>query len=668
VTWAPRTAELFGTEPGEAGTYEDFLARVHPEDRDAVVATLEQARADGEQYHHELRIVRPGGEVRWISCHGRFQYDSAGQPVHLAGMVQDITGRKTTDDAIRQAKEAAEHRAFRLKLLSDTSAELLSPETPQNLMESIFQRISSHLGLEVYLHYRLDEREEGNRLALVCCSGVPEGSLPEHLELGEAVCGTVAMESKPIAIEEAQSTTGEMTELLRILGITAYVCHPLIAGGRLLGTLSFGTRQRGSFDPGELGLMRTLCDQVASAVERDRLMSELRQRSREAQEAREVAEAANRAKDEFLATLSHELRTPLTPVLLTSRALESDPRLPVELRREVERVRRNVELEARLIDDLLDLTRIARGKIPLTKEVLDLHPLLREVAETCTAGARRTPRLELHLTAPVSRVCGDAARLQQVFWNLVNNAVKFTPADGTIAIWTRAAAGGGVEVEVRDTGVGIDPAVLPRIFNAFEQGEARVTRQFGGLGLGLAISHSLVDLHHGSIIADSAGIGLGASFKVVLPTVEAAVPAPEPEERQDRGRTLHLLLVEDHADTAEAMAELLEARGYRVTVAFSRAAALEAARAAAGDGVPPLNVVVSDLGLPDGSGLDLMRELSRLHGLPGIAVSGYGTEGDLERSRDAGFTEHLTKPINLDDLEAILQRLGAGMVRSAEPA
>jgi signal transduction histidine kinase/ActR/RegA family two-component response regulator len=551
--------------------------------------------------------------------------------------------------------------AIRLKLLSDTAAELLSSELSRELMEPVFQRISSHLGLEVYIHYRLDE---GGCLSLSSCAGIPDEALSsiQRLELGQAVCGTAAATMGPIVVQDVQRSRSPKTVLIRNLGINAYACFPLIARGRLLGTISFGTRLRLGFEPDDLDLMLTLCNQVASAVERSRLLEELRQSSREAQEARNTAEAASRTKDEFLATLSHELRTPLTPVLLTARALASDPRIPADLRRDVERIRRNVELEARLIDDLLDLTRISRGKTELHQEVVDLHALLREVAETCAGQAARTLRLDLHLSACKHRIWGDAARLQQVFWNLLSNAVKFTPPDGAISVSTATTAEGQMAVEVRDTGAGIDPEVLPHIFNAFEQGGAHMTRQFGGLGLGLAISKSLVDLHHGSIEAASAGTGQGAVFTVLLPTIEvpAAGPEPEPEAWRAPDRPLHILLVEDHADTAEAMAELLRARDYRVTVALSRAAALAAAEKATFDGAPPLDVVVSDLGLPDGSGLDLMRELARRYGLPGIAVSGYGMEEDVRRSREAGFADHLTKPFDLGRLEAALQRIVAG--------
>ncbi|HJX26364.1 MAG TPA: PAS domain-containing protein, partial [Thermoanaerobaculia bacterium] len=446
VVWSARTAELFGSSLEEFdGSYEGFLARVHPEDRDSVVRIIAEALENRDQCRQEFRIVLPDGGIRSIACLGRCFYDAEGQPVRLTGTIIDATSRRTSEEALREAKEAAERRALRLKLLSETAAELLSHEHPQDLTESIFRRFSAHLGLEIYFHFRL--AESGDHLALVSSGGLSEENLSDlhQIKVGQPVCGLVVQRKMPIAVEDIQASRDRRLNHLRSLGITAYACHPLIAGDRILGTLSFGTRGRPRFDPGELDLMRTLCAQVASAVERARLVEELRQRSREAQEAREAAEAANRTKDQFLATLSHELRTPLTPVLLIAQALETDPRIPPELHRDIERMRRNVELEARLIDDLLDLTCIARGKIQLHCEVVDLHTLLTDAVETTDGPGR--PHVDLDLAAPVGRVWGDVARLRQVFGNLLGNAVKFTPPEGTIMVRTRAAENGQVRVE-----------------------------------------------------------------------------------------------------------------------------------------------------------------------------------------------------------------------------
>jgi signal transduction histidine kinase/ActR/RegA family two-component response regulator len=377
-------------------------------------------------------------------------------------------------------------------------------------------------------------------------------------------------------------------------------------------------------------------------------------------EARSEAEAANEAKDRFLATLSHELRTPLTPVLAIVSRLEADVRLP-ELAGDLAMIRRNVELEARLIDDLLDLTRIARGKLDLHPEIADLRKIVGHTTDMCCAPEIATGRLRLvtDLAADDHRVWGDPSRLTQVLWNLLNNAVKFTPAGGTITLRSRGETDRLV-LEVLDTGVGIDPDVLPHIFGAFEQGPTRGTRGAGGLGLGLAISKAIVEMHGGTLTAVSEGRGRGAAFTLILPdflprdpeTGELPIFLGAPQEIENpksKIQNLRILLVEDHADTAEAMAELLRLLGHRVTVAGGVAAALAAA-----EGEDGLDLVISDLGLPDGSGLDVMRRLSASRCLPGIALSGYGMEEDVRRSLEAGFDRHLTKPVSLQALEATI--------------
>jgi PAS domain S-box-containing protein len=386
--------------------------------------------------------------------------------------------------------------------------------------------------------------------------------------------------------------------------------------------------------------------------------------------ARNEAERANRAKDEFLAALSHELRTPLAPVLLTTQMLEGDPSLPDDLRRDMGVIRRNVEIEVRLIDDLLDLTRVARGKVHLQSAAADLHDVVRHAVDTCRDDTFVQKRLDLRLdlAAADAGVWADAPRLAQVFWNLVKNAVKFTPAGGAITVRTANPAPGRVAVAVTDTGCGIDPGVLPAIFNAFEQGGPDVTRQFGGLGLGLAISRALVDLHGGEITVASAGKGHGATFTVTLPTCPLpATPAPVgtgapaaatvSPARRAPDRNPRILLVEDHRQSGQVLRRLLTRLGYDVEWADTAAAALRAADHVAAAPHRPFDLVISDLGLPDATGHDLMRELRRRHNLRGIALSGYGMDDDLARSTDAGFLRHLVKPVSLPLLQATLQDL-----------
>jgi signal transduction histidine kinase len=401
-------------------------------------------------------------------------------------------------------------------------------------------------------------------------------------------------------------------------------------------------------------LQRELASQESDVT---RLAQDVITRSRELQAARQVAEEANRAKDRFLAVLSHELRTPLTPVLATAMHLESEENIsPEVLRRSLALIRRNIELEARLIDDLLDVTRIGTGKIQLTQAPLDAHATVSAALDLCEPEAiRKASQVELHLEAEQHHVFGDDRRLLQVFWNLILNAVKFTPANGRISLRTYNPAAGKLAVEVRDSGIGISAEALPRIFEAFEQGEQSKSRQFGGLGLGLTVARAFVEAHGGTIRAASGGLGQGAIFTVELATVEpsaqATPPAPVAPAAPSDQRQLRVLLAEDHDDTRDAMQRLLLRWGYEVETAPTIAAAVEKARARKFD------LLVSDIGLPDGSGTDLMRELRAFTPIEGVAISGFGADEDRQRSKEAGFSEHLTKPVGAQKLKAALEAI-----------
>lgn len=388
--------------------------------------------------------------------------------------------------------------------------------------------------------------------------------------------------------------------------------------------------------------------------------------------ARDEALAASRAKDDFLAALSHELRTPLNPVLLISSEAARDPALPLEAREDFETIRRHVELEARLIDDLLDLTAITRGKLSLDRRCLDLHAILRDAIATVSPEieAKRI-RLVLNIGAKQPRVYGDSVRLLQVFWNVLKNAVKFTPEGGRITVDTMAE-GGRVSVRIADTGIGLTPVELGRIFDAFSQGDhagEEGSHRFGGLGLGLAISRMVVELHEGRIVATSDGRGHGAVFLIELPLfsgpAEPVVNEPSIREpiltgplvastvapRAESERYRRILLVEDHAATRLALERLLTRRNYFVRMA----ACVADARALAEDG--KFDILISDVGLPDGNGYELMEEIGPRYALRGIALTGYGMEQDLARSRRAGFSAHLTKPIRAQELDAALARV-----------
>ncbi len=369
-------------------------------------------------------------------------------------------------------------------------------------------------------------------------------------------------------------------------------------------------------------------------------------------DAKEAAEAASRAKDRLLAVVSHELRTPLNPILAITSMLQNNPDLSTELREDVATIRRNVEQEARIVDDLLSVTRLANEKIVLHQQAVDVHELVRTVLKELQPQMdAKHIGLLLQLRAKPQFIWADPGRIQQVLSNLLHNAVKFTPSDGQITVRSSNPFEGRLRLAVIDTGVGIDPDVLPRLFVPFEQGEQSITRKFGGLGLGLVIVKGIMDLHGASVHADSDGPGTGATFTLEFNTMAAPVETPKPAVPATPASSCRrVLLVEDHIDTMRVMARLLKNLGHDVITAGTMSEAIKRID------TEPFDLLISDIGLPDGSGLDVMRELKRRGHVPGIAISGYGHDEDLRRSQEAGFAEHLVKPVNADDLAASIHR------------
>jgi len=397
-----------------------------------------------------------------------------------------------------------------------------------------------------------------------------------------------------------------------------------------------------------------------------RVNEELRQREVALRVSEAQAKAASRAKDDFLAALSHELRTPLNPVLLLATEAANDEKLPAAVRADFETIAKNVTLEARLIDDLLDLTRITHGKLALEMQPFDVHASLREVlAMACEEIDQKKIVLSLKLGARDCTLCGDDVRLKQVLWNVIKNAVKFTPEGGRITVETATMADTDeLEIRVTDSGIGMTPAELERVFEAFCQGDHTMqngSHRFGGVGLGLAISRMLVKLHAGSISAHSGGRNRGTTISIVLPLFQGVeleqTPAqangnavaifnahtPEMGDRQRR-----ILLVEDHSSTVDALTQLLVRRKYEVVVAKCLAEARDLSSR------EKFDLLISDIGLPDGNGYELMTEMRGRTGLVGIALTGYGMEEDVDRSRRAGFFTQLTKPVSVQALDNAL--------------
>ena len=387
------------------------------------------------------------------------------------------------------------------------------------------------------------------------------------------------------------------------------------------------------------------------------------ERTAELKSLNEELRQASKAKDDFMSVLSHELRTPLTPALAAASYLaENAGQLSsAAFGGELDVIRRNILLEARLIDDLLDLTRISRGKIELQLGHVDAHTAIRDAFQIAAKDIEQKQlAVSTSFAANEHHIWADAIRIQQVFWNLINNAVKFTGPGGTIAITTSNDELGRFRFQITDTGIGIDPERKDALFRAFEQGEPSVTRQFGGLGLGLAIAKSLVELHKGSITVESRGRSLGASFNVTLDVSRV----PQGQEQKGSApantssrRPLRILLVEDHGDTRRTLARLLTHFGHQISVADCVQAALDVFDS------QEFDAVLSDIGLPDGTGYDVITHARRQHtgtnpALTGIAITGFGMDEDVRRSKEAGFDYHLTKPIDFAQLRSVLSQIG----------
>jgi signal transduction histidine kinase/ActR/RegA family two-component response regulator len=446
------------------------------------------------------------------------------------------------------------------------------------------------------------------------------------------------------------------------------VVLPILFEGQVKAVLELSSVER--FSPAHRAFLDQLTESIGivlntieASTRTENLLKQSQSLAAELQKTNlELEEKArsNLAKDQFLAMLSHELRTPLTPVLASALELENEPDVREDVRQSLQMIRRNVELEARLIDDLLDLTRIDRGKVQLNFEILDAEKLLQNALEICQPEIdRKHLRASLNLTARRAHMRADPARLQQIFWNLINNAVKFTPPNGQIVITTNNDSDRQLRVEIADTGMGIEPEALPKIFDAFEQGGRT---QSGGLGLGLAISKTLVEAHKGTITAESAGRNEGSKFTLVFPTSEKAEPpvAPAMSPTVAERQPMRILLVEDHEDTNRSLTSLLRRRGYQVQSALTFQSALELSAK------EKFDVLISDLGLPDGSGIDLIQKLASKP-LLGIALTGFGMEQDIRRSRDVGFHHHLVKPIDLNKLDSLIQEGAASLSSGSSP-
>jgi signal transduction histidine kinase/CheY-like chemotaxis protein len=409
----------------------------------------------------------------------------------------------------------------------------------------------------------------------------------------------------------------------------------------------------------EVSLLQSVAERTWTAIEKLRAEEERERLLQSEQEARDVAERANQLKDEFLATLSHELRNPLNVVLGYSELLLRMPEIEQSerLRKMAEALRRNAQSQSQLINDLLDLSRLQRGKISLNHEIVSLASIIEHSVETVRAeAAAKGVEIDLHLSDQLLIVDGDRLRLQQIAWNLLNNAVKFTPAAGRINVALNRDDDAAILV-VEDTGQGIEPGFLPHVFEMFRQADSSNSRRHGGMGIGLALVRQLVQLHGGTVAAESDGTNKGSRFTIRLPLASEHVLTPVSAATPLKLKSLaqrDFLIVDDSEDTIAMLDQLLKTSGANVTSATNGADALRLASEREFD------VVLSDISMPEMDGFEFLQRLRKIAGrekIPVIAITGFGRPDDVERVRAAGFFSHLTKPLNLDALAGVLDQL-----------
>jgi len=453
---------------------------------------------------------------------------------------------------------------------------------------------------------------------------------------------TVLVEEFPEETLVSLATASGHYELLRKLGFRSWIVAPMIARGRVLGALTVVYGESGRhYTQHDVPVVEDLARRAAVAIDNARLY--------------EAAEAANRAKDEFLATLSHELRTPLTAISGWAHMLELGLTDEATSKLAVATIVRSAKQQAELIDDLLDLSRVVAGTLRLTIADVDVAQLAADVALAAKPAAD-AKSIELALSVPSQPVIvrGDDRRLRQIIWNLVTNAVKFTDAGGRVEVTLAAASASTARLEVVDTGRGIDAAFLPMVWDRFRQADSSTSREHGGLGLGLAVVRHLVEMHGGTVAAESAGLGRGATFRVELPlaraTQQVASDAPGPRLRRLEGK--RVLVVDDDEDARMVLAAMLRQGGANVVAACDVTEAVNVLTSETFD------AVLSDLAMPGEDGFALVRRVHALRRIPVVAVSAMSSGADdRRRALDAGFAEFVRKPVDPDELVETVARL-----------
>ena len=673
VRRSDNAAALTGEGPESArGSFEQKLNAVHPEDRSRFLADLEAALNGTRPYESEHRQIRPDGSTIWLHDKGQVVFDGEGKPVRLFGVAVDITDRKQLEFDRAQALTRERSYLQRLKKLTAASVEIGSTLAVEEILQKAADRARSILEAHqaaVNLNPAGNWERGTSKFSLsekyvqwqnYCEAADGTGIYSELCQKQQVMRMTQAeLEAHP-AWREFGKAAGKHPPM------RGWLAAPLSArDGKNLGAIELSDKYGGGeFGEDDASLLMQLAQAVSGAIDNARLY--------------EASVQANRMKDEFLATLSHELRSPLNAILGWTQLLQNRTFSPAATKRALETIERNARLQTQLIEDLLDISRIIRGKLTLNPCAVNLISMVEGAVNTARLAADAksidlqfaiadlgSSSLEFCEKGDVSGnsnsasnprflVSGDPGRLQQVVWNLLSNAIKFTPRGGRVEIRLRRVDS-EVELTVSDTGIGIAADFLPYVFESFRQADASITRNHSGLGLGLAIVRQLVELHGGTVRADSPGLDMGATFTFRLPAIGVVSGGGEEPEVLVSGANLEgirVLAVDDEPDSREFLAFVLAEYGADVRAAASAAEAVEAAV----DFVP--DVLVSDIGMPDEDGYLLLARLRSGGGkFRAIALTAYARDEDRSRALAAGFDRHLTKPLSPEELVEAVAKL-----------
>ncbi len=634
---------------------------------------LQLVRGEREKYRLERSYARKDGSSVWTSVTVSLIRNAQGEPEYALTLVEDISERRDAEENSRRllleqtARAEAEAARRRIAFLAEASVALASSLDPNRTLDKLVR-----LAVPILGDYCLVDVQEPDgtvrRVTEAAADPINEERLQQLSRVPQRPnrSGPVAevlrsAKTRLIASIDGHPLSGSDNPdgLDRIGGgarPVSVLLVPLVAGAQTLGAITFGTTQKErAYSEADVALAEEFARRAAVAIENARLYQD--------------AKEASRLKDDFLAVVSHELRTPLMPILGWSQMMRETKVNKDTLAQGLETIERNARSQSRLIDDLLDVSRIIAGKLRLDVKSLALGPTIEDAIESVRPAAKaKSIRLICDLEASAPRVMGDPTRLQQIVWNLVSNAIKFTPSGGQVEI---ELVGGKdkVTLAVTDTGEGIRSDFLPHLFQRFRQAEAAATRKHGGLGLGLSIVRHLVELHGGTVSAHSPGIGMGSVFTVVLPaareddTRPASHAGVEPEVRQPSDEQplpdlsgVSILVVEDQPDTLALLSRLLTGLGARVTGVSTTPEALAALKTE----VPDL--LISDLGLPGEDGYTLIERIRALPPavggrLPAIALTAFARTEDRVKALRSGFQTHVAKPVEPAELAEVIASL-----------